>query len=454
MKDSGSEENREVSEKSFVRERIVDRQSGRRWMRKILAVCVCGILFGLTAGITLAGVFPMAQGWFDRETESETQSPVVIPPDTPSQTETSGESSEESTQEATEAEDPSGELNFSEEELQEYILDLLESEKKNWLSNPEFMEELYNMLAKVGKTYRKALVTVEWKGTMPGWFDDPIVTEGGECAGMIWNRVEDGSLYVIAGGAMPKDGTAIQVKFYNGRILKAQLCQRDSVTGLTMLKIEGSLVDDDLVEAIHVMPLGNSYMVEQGDLLLVIGNTSGYVGSIVPAVATYTEERIYEVDGAYRRIELNIATEEGANGFVLSPNGEIMGIITPDMAGTYTGMLAVSDLKGVMQLLANGRPVPYLGIYGQTVTSVISETNGLPQGVYVTEVEGGSPAYMAGIKPGDVVIGIGNSTVLTINSMRTQVENIDPNAEVVVKVMRAGTEGYQELVFTFMPGTR
>lgn len=461
MGDPGSEENRGMSEKGFVRERIVNRQSGKRWLRKVLAAGICGILFGLTAGIALAAVFPIAQEWFsDDET---TKSSVIIPSDSPSTKETNGsagasteESTEAATEESTEAtEEPTREeISLTEEELRKFILDIVKEKKKEWLSDSGFLEEMSDLLTDLGESYRKALVTVELKGTVPDWFDDPVVTDGGACAGMIWNEAEDGTLYIVAGGMIPTQEDAIQVVFADGSRRDAELCQMDSVTGLLMLKVNGSDIDEELRDCIHVMPLGNSYRVNQGDLLLVLGNTNGYVGTIVPTTATYTGMLIYGPDGAYRRIDLNLVTLEEANGFVISLEGEIVGVITPDTAGAHTGMLAISDIKGVLQLLANSMPVPYLGIVGQTVTEEISAEHGLPQGVYVTEVQAGSPAYEAGIKPGDVLIGIGESKVMTITALRNQIENLNIETPVTVVVMRAGSTEYQEMTFQFLPGVR
>lgn len=458
MSDPGLEENREASGKGFVRERIVNRQSGKRWMRKMLAVGVCGIIFGLTAGITLAAVFPMAKEWFTDD--GTTQSPVVIPQDTPSTTAPTWENTEEATQESTEAsteteESTTGDMaGLSEEEIREWILEEIKKSKKEWLSDPAFLEEMYGMFAELGETYRKALVTVEVKGTVPDWFDDPVVTDGREWAGIIWNETEDGTLYIFGSGMVPAEGEAIQVLFADGSRRDAVLCQTDSVTGLVMLKVDGSQIDEVLREQIEVIPLGNSYEIQQGEPLLIIGNTSGYVGTVVPTVATYVEGMVYGAESVYRKIALDTVTAEGANGFVLSLDGRIMGVITPETAGLYTGMLAISDLKGVLQLLANSKQVPYLGMVGQTVTDELSEEHGLPLGVYVTEVQPGSPAYEAGIKAGDILVKVGDFAITNLHALRNRIEDLQGDLPVTVIVMRAGSGGYQELTFQFLPGMR
>ena len=453
MSDPGLDENRERDSKGFVRERIVNRQNGKRWLKKILVVGICGVIFGLTAGIALAAVFPKASGWFADE-EMTTQSPVVIPQDRPSTSE-SESSTEQTTQEVTESPtEETTEEELREEKLRKFILAEIRKNKEEWLSNPEFIEELYGLMAELGRNYRKALVAVESRESVPDWFDNPVMTEGVACAGIIWNEAEDGTLHILASGMETVADAHIQVVFADGSRRDVQTCQRDSVTGLAMLKVAAEQVDTALREEIAVMPLGNSYGVDQGDPLLIMGNIHGYVGAVVPTVATYTDCMIYETDSVYRRIDLDAVTAENANGFVLSLDGKIMGVITPKTAGLSTGMLAISDLKGVLQLLANGQAVPCFGVIGQTVTGEIGEEHGLPTGVYVTEVQSGTPAYHAGIKAGDVIVKVDDVPVGSIVALRGRVEKLEAGVEAEVVVMRAGNGGYQELKFQITPGVR
>ncbi len=456
MSDPRLDENREMDLKGFVRERIVNRQTGKRWLRKILVVGVCGVIFGLTAGIALAAVFPKASGWFADE-ETTTQSPVVIPPDRPSTSESevpTEQTTQEETESSTEETTKEDEEALREEELRKFILAEIRKNKEEWLSNPDYIEELYGLMAELGRSYRKALVTVESREAVPDWFDNPVMTEGVACAGMIWNETDDGTLYIMASGMETVVDAQIQVLFADGSRRNAELCRKDSITGLAMLKVDGELVDDALREEIAVVPLGNSYGVDQGTPLLVVGNIHGYVGAVVPTVATHVDRMIYETDSVYRRIDLDAVTAENANGFVLSLDGKIMGVITPKTAGLSTGMLAISDLKGVLQLLANGQPVPYLGVIGQTVTEAIGEEHGLPTGVYVTEVQPGTPAYHGGIKGGDVVVKVGDVPISSIAALRGRVERLEAGVEAEVVVMRAGNGGYQELTFQITPGMR
>ena len=92
---------------NFVRERIVNKSSHRRAVKKILLTCICGILFGVLAGVSLAAVFPVASEWFAPE---ETQPSISIPKDeTPEVEETEASTTEPETPAPTESTEPSTE---------------------------------------------------------------------------------------------------------------------------------------------------------------------------------------------------------------------------------------------------------------------------------------------------------------------------------------------------------
>ncbi|MBQ8813786.1 MAG: serine protease [Lachnospiraceae bacterium] len=450
---------RETSGEGFVRERIVNKSSSRRAMRKLLLTCVCGILFGVLAGITLAAVFPVASEWFAPE---ETSPSITIPKDErPSASESGEETTEETTPDETESEEESTQetettepvpenVGLSETEIRALVDEMLQDALSAHSTDPNALGSACQALALLGKSYNKAVVTIVMKDAGTDWFENRVETSG-ECAGIIWNEGMDGSLYVLSGGVLPETDAALQVIFHDGSRREALLCGVDRQTGLVILKVTPENIDDELREKIAILPLGNSYVVTKGIPVFVLGSLVGDAGAIVPAVVTYTEGTVPSPDGMYRKLYLNCALAEGANGFAVSLEGEVLGIITPETSGSVTAMIGISDLKGVLELLANGQQVPYLGIMGQTVTADIQKEYGLPAGVYVNEVIVDSPAYEAGIKAGDVIVSIGNSKIATIWGMRTVIEELQAETEVKVVIQRAGNGEYQTLEFALIP---
>lgn len=461
MGDPGLDDNnKQETGESFVRERIVNRPSKRRLFRKLLVTGACAVLFGLVAGITIAAVFPVASGWFATE---ETPPAVTIPKDTQGATNTeestaAPENSTEISGSGTDGaetgteippESTTGQEILSEEDIREMIQAALREQA----SDPATLQSLYRALANLGKEYTKAVVTVVTGAMGTDWFENEFQTSG-ESVGILWNEAEDGSLYVLTCAGVPEEGTEIRVILCDGTRVDAEFCQADSQVGIMVLKIPGTQVDDNIRGRISVLPLGNSYRVMAGQPMVIVGNPIGEMGAVVPGVITYTNGEYEVVDSIYREHYLNCSTVEGSTGFVISLEGEILGLITPDTSGNITRAVGISELKGVLELLANGKPVPYLGVMGKTVTTDLAATYSLPVGVYVNEVITESPVYHAGIKAGDVIVKVGSETIATVRGLGNAVEGLEPGTEVTVTVMRAGNGEYQELQFTMVPGLR
>lgn len=458
------EKNKENSGEGFVRERIVSRISQKRTLRKVLLTGICGVLFGLAAGITMAAVFPAASEWFAPE---ESSSAITIPKDTQAvqNAETSGEdlsgqwqSSQGESYAETGETDETDEFTTEQDGLDEAEVTalakrLIESALEKSSTNTSMLKNMSSAIALLGKNYNMAVVTVVMKDAGTDWFENEIETSG-ECAGIIWNEGDDGSLYILASGEIQESSTGLQVIFNDDSRRDAVLCATDAQTQLMVLKVGAEQVDDTLRAKIKVLSLGNSYTVTKGLPVLVIGNMIGEVGAVIPTLVTYTESSMVCSDSVYRKMYMDCSTIEATNGFVVSLEGEILGVITQETSGSVTSMLGISDLKGVIELLANGRQVPYLGIIGQTVTEELQQEYGLPGGVYISEVEADSPVYKAGIKAGDVVSRVGDMEIATIRGLKTMVEVMEPGTEVTVTVKRAGNGGYQELEFTIVPTLR
>ena len=59
-----------------------------------------------------------------------------------------------------------------------------------------------------------------------------------------------------------------------------------------------------------------------------------------------------------------------------------------------------------------------LGFAGREVRGVYRSYYNLPEGIYITKVSEGSPAFRAGIVPGDVLVGFGGKEVPTVEGLQ------------------------------------
>ena len=104
---------------------------------------------------------------------------------------------------------------------------------------------------------------------------------------------------------------------------------------------------------------------------------------------------------------------------MFNTNGEVIGIIdqkiTDNESINLVTAYAVSDLKQYIEQLSNGKAIPYLGVKGVEVPDSVSEEDGLPEGIYVKEVEADSPVMKAGIQSGDILIEMNKNQVKTVS---------------------------------------
>lgn len=89
-------------------------------------------------------------------------------------------------------------------------------------------------------------------------------------------------------------------------------------------------------------------------------------------------------------IATDMSSASEGTGILFNLDGEVIGMISSDIwkeRGIRTAnAYAISDLKLVIQLLANGASVPYIGVSGTAVTSGIQKEEGMPSGIYVIDV--------------------------------------------------------------------
>ena len=87
----------------------------------------------------------------------------------------------------------------------------------------------------------------------------------------------------------------------------------------------------------------------------------------------------------------------------------------------------------------------YLGIRGRDVDRSLADSYGMPQGVYVAGTIDGSGAQEAGILEGDIIVGIDNVSLTTMNELQEQLSGHSPGDVVALIIMRAIDGKYTQM---------
>ena len=155
-------------------------------------------------------------------------------------------------------------------------------------------------------------------------------------------------------------------------------------------------------------------------------------------------------DGLTRILYADISSNSQTGTFLINTAGEMVGWTSEscrsESCTDRTAAYPISSYKPILERLTNGVSAAYLGILGQDVSRAM-QGSGIPAGVYVTEAVSGSPAYDAGIQPGDIIVKFGTKEIGSFKDLQAQIENSASGVSVSVNVMRKGRDGYTEIPF-------
>ena len=155
------------------------------------------------------------------------------------------------------------------------------------------------------------------------------------------------------------------------------------------------------------------------------------------------------MDCNYTVFTTDMVGSANAGGALINTDGEIIGFILQDYnmqkEQTTLAAVSISELKGVIELLSNDKPVPYLGMRISTVTDEISETYQMPKGVYVREVALDSPAMEAGFQSGDVITQINGVSIAAAEDYEKLILTLSDEQVIHITYERQGAEDYISL---------
>ena len=427
------------SSRPFINEKIVRPPVTKRQIaRRIVLTAFCAALFGVLAAVCFVVTAPMA-GRLLGQTMPEDASQVTIPRDEPESTTMPPETT-------VLPEAPS-----ETEPLEE----LVRSELNKYPYSMEDLNKLYGQLRTLAAETDASMAVIHSIQRERDWFDNPIETTG-QFSGAVIAK-SGGEILILTPEAAVEAADSIEVVFPGGTVMEGTVKQRDSVMGMAVVSVDGTQMDSHVFDSVQAIVLGNSYGVKQGDVVAAVGAPAGISHSSDYGIISYVIRNVQTVDGTTRVFYASTAFDAEAGTFLINTSGELIGWATDRYTEGNTSMatvVAISDYKGILELLSNGVTPPYFGVKGQDVSQAMEES-GMPKGVYVTEAVADSPAYNAGIQPGDVITWMNGQEVGNMKDFQNQVEKFHEGDQIKVAVQRNnGRDEYKEIEFDVTIGAR
>ena len=303
-------------------------------------------------------------------------------------------------------------------------------------------QKVQNQLYSIGIEAGKSIVTITSVVGGTDLFNNSYETEG---IGLGIIVKDTGSQLMIATDKLNvQDAESLSVTFCNEYTAEAIPVKYDGNTGIAVISVDKSQLDDSTTGAISLAAIGTSTSCSRGQTVIALEpNDTIYTGSI-----TSTVNEISGKDNNYSVLTTDIYSGNSNEGVLINTNGEVIGFVVASLENSENRNLAavgISELWPVVDELCSGNGIPYTGIYCTTVTDKISNRYNIPKGVYVKDVEMDSPAFAAGIQSGDVITKLNGEKVLSVSGYNKQLMSLSAGQKVDVVIKRKGSNGYTDI---------
>jgi serine protease Do len=278
--------------------------------------------------------------------------------------------------------------------------------------------------------------------TYQSWFGE----QKGVASGVGTGIIVDEKGYILTNSHVVSDGTAekIVVQLTDGREVTGTVLWNDKNIDLAIVKIEAN----NLTAA----ELGDSEDVRIGSYAVAIGNplglafdrslTQGVISGLNRTITVSDGQNQITMDGL---LQTDASINSGnSGGPLLNSKGQVIGINSAKaQSGEGLGFaIPINTAKPIVdEIKSKGEfKRAYIGIKGGSVSEYLAaypDANlGSEKGVYIAQIYTDSPAAKAGLKEGDIIIGVNDDKVDTMTQLISTLFQYRPGDSVSLKVVR------------------
>jgi Do/DeqQ family serine protease len=246
--------------------------------------------------------------------------------------------------------------------------------------------------------------------------------------------------YILTNHHVVGDADQIQVTLKDGRTLSAELVGSDAETDVAVIKVP----PEDLTE----IPLADSDDLQVGDFVVAIGNPFGLGQTVTSGIVSALGRSGLGIEGYEDFIQTDASINPGnSGGALVDLSGHLVGIntaiVSPRGGNVGIGFAIPANMARDVtdQLVAFGEiRRGQLGVVIQDVTPAMARALDLnvTEGAIVPQVMEGSAAEDAGIKKGDVIVGVNGKPVHGASDLRNRVGLLRAGDKVRLELIRDG----------------
>ena len=266
--------------------------------------------------------------------------------------------------------------------------------------------------------------------------------------------------YILTNNHVVEHGKDINVQ-WNNKNYAAKVVGTDPQTDIAVVKIEAT--------GLPTLTFGDSSKLHVGDVVFAIGDPFGIGETATMGIVSATGRslRLEGPRGLTDYIQTDAAINHGnSGGALIDLHGNLIGINTailssstgPGDQGGNQGIgfaIPINMARSVMeQLIQHGKVERgHIGIGITDLTPDLAKEFGYTAGgtgALVDSVTAGSPAEKAGVKRGDIVLGLNGESINGSGDLTARIGNTPPGTTIHLKVFRDGKTF--EVPVTLAPG--
>lgn len=241
--------------------------------------------------------------------------------------------------------------------------------------------------------------------------------------------------YILTNFHVVQNALGIEVNLTDGRTYPAEIVGADRLTDLAVIKIEAENLPTATLEDSSALKVGD-WVVTLGNALALKGGPTVTLGIVSGLGRTVKTDR----GDLYDMIQTDAAINDGnSGGPLVNLNGKVVGINTATLRqadGIGFAISASAAIPIINNLIDYGNVSrPLIGLSGTDITPMWVNRLRLTvsEGVLVTHMSVGGPAYISGIRAGDVITKIDGIPTADMASFLTLLWTYDAGTEIEVE---------------------
>jgi serine protease DegQ len=249
--------------------------------------------------------------------------------------------------------------------------------------------------------------------------------------------------YVLTNHHVVSDADSIKITLQDRRILDAKLIGSDAGTDIALLQVDA--------ENLKALPLSDSDTLHVGDFVAAIGNPFGLGQTVTTGIVSAVDRSgVSPAEGGYEDfIQTDASINPGnSGGALVDYNGRLIGInsaiIAPSGGNVGIGFaVPINMAMSIVDQLVEFGEVKrgMLGVLIDDLTPDVAQALDLDvdTGAVVSSVSKNSAAEAAGIKAGDIIVGVNGESIISRTDLRNTIALMREGSNVKIDLIRDGS---------------